>query len=79
MLFNANGDVLVAQITSKEYHDNLSFVLMPTDTVVALHKKSYVRIHKIFALEERLIEKKVSELIPSAYLQLADKIKALIS
>jgi mRNA interferase MazF len=76
---HAIGDVLVAQITSKTKNDNLSFTLSPADMTVALPKQSYVRIHKLFVLEENLIEKKVSELIPSAYSQLADKISELIA
>ena len=76
---HATGDVLVAQITSKTHNDNLSFALMATDMTVALRKQSYVRIHKLFVLEERLIDKKVSELVPSAYSQLVDRIRALIS
>ena len=75
----ATGDVLIAQITSKVYHDNLSFILSPTDVTVPLLKQSHVRIHKLFVLEERLIEKKVSELIPSAYSLLAGRISVLIS
>jgi len=75
----ATGDVLIAQITSKVYYDNLSFNLSATDVTVPLLKQSYVRIHKLFVLEERLIEKKVSELIPSAYSLLASRISALIS
>jgi len=76
---HATGDVLIAQITSKVYRDNLSFILSATDITVPLLKQSHVRIHKLFVLEERLIEKKVSELIPSAYSQLASRISALIS
>ena len=76
---HATGDVLVAQITSKIHHDNLNFALLATDMTVDLHKQSYVRIHKLFVLEERLIDKKVSELLPSAYSRLADRISALIS
>jgi mRNA interferase MazF len=76
---HATGDVLIAQITSKEKDDNLSFMLPAADMTVALPKQSYVRIHKLFVLEERLIEKKISELIPTVYSQLAAKISALIS
>jgi len=52
---------------------------MPADVSVALPKQSYVRIYKLFVMEERLIEKKVSELFPIAYSQLVDKISTLIS
>jgi mRNA interferase MazF len=76
---HATGDVLVAQITSKKKKDNLNFTLSPTDMTVALPKQSYVRIHKLFVLEENLIEKKVSELTPSTYSHLAGKISELIA
>ena len=79
VLFNNFGDVLVAQITSKVYSDNLSFKLMPADVSVALPKQSYVRIYKLFVMQEYLIEKKVSELFPFAYSQLVDRISILIS
>jgi mRNA interferase MazF len=76
---HATGDVLIAQITSKGKDDNLNFSLSGKDMTIALPKQSYVRIHKLFVLEKHLIEKKVSELIPSVYSQLALKISELIS
>ena len=79
VLFNNVGDVLVAQITSKVHQDNLSFMLMSADMSVALPKQSYVRMYKLFVMQEHLIEKKVSELLPSAYSQLVDRISLLIS
>ena len=79
VLFNDVGDVLVAQITSKIYHDNLSFKLMSSDMSVPLPKQSYVRLYKLFVMQEHLIEKKVSELLPFAYSQLVVRISALIS
>jgi len=68
------GDVVVVQITSRLRNDTLSFPLSSTDTTVALPKMSVVRIHKIFVLESYLIEKKVSELKPSVYARLIEKI-----
>jgi hypothetical protein len=59
--------------------DNLSFTLSSADMTVALPKQSYVRIHKLFVLEKRLIEKKISELVPAVYSRLATQISALIS
>ena len=72
------GDVLIVQITSKKRNDNLSFPLSDTDTTVVLPKKSYIRLHKMFVLEEFLIEKKVSALTPDAYARLISAINEII-
>jgi mRNA interferase MazF len=76
---HATGDVVVVQITSRMRHDKLSFSLCTEDTTVALPKASVVRIHKIFVLESRLIEKKVSALKPSTYARLVEKIGRVIA
>ena len=72
------GDVLIVQITSKQRDDNLNFPLSDIDTTVALPKKSYIRLHKMFVLEEFLIEKKVSALTPDAYSRLISAINKVI-
>jgi len=73
------GDVLVVQITSKKRNDKLNFPLSDTDTTVILPKKSYIRIHKMFVLEEFLIEKKVSALTSDAYEKLIAAINGIIA
>ena len=75
---HATGDVVIVQITSQLRNDKLSFVINPTDTTVALPKNSVVRIHKMFVLENHLIEKKVSSLKPEVYARLAEKIAKII-
>jgi len=72
------GDVLIVQITSKKRNDNLSFPLLDADTTVALPQKSYIRLHKMFVLEEFLIEKKVSALTSDAYVRLISAINKII-
>ena len=72
------GDVLIVQMTSKQRNDNLSFLLSDTDVTVALPKKSYIRLHKMFVLEDSLIEKKVSALTPDAYVRLISAINMVI-
>ena len=76
---HATGDVVIVQITSQLRNDKLSFPINPTDTTVALPKNSVVRIHKIFVLENHLIEKKVSALKPTVYAQLVKEIEKVIS
>jgi mRNA interferase MazF len=59
---NKTGDYLLVQITSKIKHDGLSLKLSESDlSGGVLPLKSYVRIHKIFLLNESLILKKVSK------------------
>jgi len=59
---NKTGDYLLVQITSKIKHDGLSLRLSESDfSGSVLPLKSYIRIHKIFLLNESLILKKVTK------------------
>ncbi len=58
---NQTGDYLLVQITSKIKKDGLSLILNDEDYLnLILPLKSYVQIHKIFLLNEALINKKIS-------------------
>ena len=72
------GDAMIVQITSKLNHDNLSIALTNNDVTESLPAKSYIRFHKIFVLEQRLIKGKVSSLNNSKYQELIQKINQII-
>jgi mRNA interferase MazF len=75
---HATGDVLIAQITSQHKADCLNFALADADLTVPLPKQSFVRLHKLFVLEETLIEKKVSSVLPQSYKKLSKAICKII-
>ncbi len=72
------GDAMIVQITSKLNQDNLSIELTNNDVTESLPAKSYIRFHKIFVLEQRLIKGKVSSLNNSKYQELIQKINQII-
>ena len=72
------GDIMIVQITSKLKQDNLSISLTNKDVTENLPAKSYIRFHKIFVLEQRLIKGKVSSLNNSKYQELIQKINQII-
>ena len=72
------GDAMIVQITSKLKQDNLSIALTNDDVTDSLPAKSYIRFHKIFVLEQRLIKGKVSSLNKSKYQELIQKINQII-
>lgn len=72
------GDVIIVQITSKQKQDNLSISLTNNDVTETLPIRSYIRTHKIFVLEQRLIKGIVSGLKPSKYKELIERIKQII-
>jgi mRNA interferase MazF len=58
---NHMGDYLCVQITSKVKHDGLSLPIVKGDYIKwPLPLKSYIRVHKIFLLNESFIIRKVS-------------------
>ena len=61
---HSTGDVMIVQITSKQKQDNLSISLTNNDVTDNLPTKSYIRVHKIFVLEQKLIKGIVSGLKP---------------
>ena len=72
------GDVMIVQITSKQKQDNLSISLTNNDVTENLPAKSYIRAHKIFVLEQKLIEGIVSRIKPFKYKELIQKINQII-
>jgi mRNA interferase MazF len=72
------GDVMIVQITSKLKQDKLSITITNDDVIGDLPVKSYIRIHKIFVLEQRLIKGKVSSLKTAKYQELIQKINKII-
>jgi mRNA interferase MazF len=72
------GDVMIVQITSKLKQDNLSISLTNSDVTENLPVKSYIRVHKIFVLEQSLIKGIVSRLNPTKYKELVKKIDQII-
>ena len=73
------GDVMIVQITSKLKQDNLSMPITNNDVNVSLPVKSYIRVHKIFVLEQRLIKGKVSSLKIAKYKALVQRINQIIA
>ncbi len=58
---NQTGDYLLVQLTSQVKNDTLSLSILPTDYAFRpLPLDSYVRLHKIFLLNESLILHKAS-------------------
>ena len=76
---NNTGDYLLVQITSKVKHDGLSLQLHQTDYHQhGLPLKSYVRLHKIFLLNESLIIRKVTSVKRNFLSGVASKIPELL-
>lgn len=73
------GDVMIVQITSKLKQDNLSIPITNKDVTVSLPVKSYIRVHKIFILEQKLIKGKVSSLKNAAYQDLIQRMIQIIA
>jgi len=72
------GDVVIVQITSKLKQDNLSITLNNEDITEGLPVQSYIRVHKIFVLEQSLIKGKVSSLKIAKYQELIQRINQII-
>jgi len=73
------GDIMIVQITSKLKQDKLGISISNDDVTESLPAKSYIRVHKIFVLEIRLIKGIVSRLKPSKYMELIKKINQIIA
>lgn len=77
---NKTGDYLLVQITSKSKNDGLSVNLNDTDFIIkVLPLKSFIRIHKIFLLNESLIIKKITRVSDEFRKQLTQRITELIN
>jgi mRNA interferase MazF len=73
-----SGDIMIVQITSKFKNDNLNLPLGEIDVTEPLPVQSFIRVHKLFVLEQRLVKGRVSSLKPEKYQQLVERIKAII-
>ncbi|MBN1986765.1 MAG: type II toxin-antitoxin system PemK/MazF family toxin [Prolixibacteraceae bacterium] len=72
------GDVMIVQVTSKLKPDNLSIAITNDNVTEDLPVKSYIRVHKIFVLEQQLIKGKVSSLKMDKYKELIKRINQII-
>jgi mRNA interferase MazF len=79
-LVNQTGDYLLIQITSQIKTDHLSIEINHSDFLGSpLPLESFVRIHKIFLLNESLISNRVTA-VESLFLKsLTDELQKLIS
>jgi mRNA interferase MazF len=79
-IVNETGDYLMVQVTSKIHNDRLSLPVKKVDFVDGkeLPLKSFIRLHKIFLLNENLIIYKNTALNPSAQNLIIEKITSLI-
>lgn len=77
---NATGDYLLVQVTSQVKMDHLSILIKNSDLVgKPLPLKSFVRIHKVFLLNESLILHRITSLNPSFLNLLTRELLKLIS
>ena len=59
-IVNQTGDYLMVQITSKISTDGLSIQVEDKDVLESLPLKSFIRVHKIFTISEKLILSKLT-------------------
>ena len=79
-LVNQTGDYLLAQITSQVKNDGLSLPIQSVDyATTPLQLPSFIRLHKVFLLNESLIIRKSSELKPAFHQRLMSEFQKLIS
>ncbi len=73
---NQTGDYLLVQITSKVKNDHFTLPIVTSDfsNNKPLPLPSYIRLHKIFLLNESLIISKVASVKPSFLKQVTNKI-----
>jgi mRNA interferase MazF len=77
---NQTGDYLLVQITSKFKNDELTMNLNDSDFVIkVLPLKSFIRIHKIFLLNESLIINKITRVSDKFRKNLVKRITELIN
>lgn len=77
---NQTGDYLMVQITSKVNNDGLSMNMKNSDFLIKiLPLRSYIRIHKIFLLNESLILNKITRVSDKFRKHLAIRITELIN
>jgi mRNA interferase MazF len=77
---NKTGDYLMVQITSKDKNDALSLPIRTTDYTEnkELPLKSFIRLHKIFLLNESLVVSIATSIKPDFIQKVTGKIIELI-
>jgi len=77
---NSTGDYLLVQITSKKIKDSFSFPLKRNSYVEEreLPLKSYIRLHKIFLLNQGLFAGKATELKTDVVVSVVGEIVKLL-
>jgi mRNA interferase MazF len=76
---NRTGDYLLMQITSQMLNDGLSLPIESSDYVVkSLQLTSFVRLHKVFLLNESLILRKETEVKTAFYQKIVTAFQKLI-
>jgi mRNA interferase MazF len=79
-LVNRTGDYLLMQITSQLLNDGLSLPIESSDySTRPLQLSSFVRLHKVFLLNESLIIRKETELKLSFHQKMLSAFQRLIS
>ncbi|MBO0934332.1 type II toxin-antitoxin system PemK/MazF family toxin [Fibrella aquatilis] len=77
---NQTGDYLMVQITSQFHSDGLSLPITAADFAgPALPLTSYIRVHKVFLLNESLIDRRFSAIQPGFRQTIINKLLTLIS
>lgn len=76
---NKTKDYLLVQITSKNHEDGLTISISDNDCLIPLPLKSYIRLHKVFTVNQNLILSKVARVSPNFYNRISNAIISLIS
>ncbi len=76
---NKTKDYLLVQITSKYHDDGLTVSINDSDCLISLPLKSYIRVHKVFTVNQNLILSKVAQVSPRFFNQISNEIISLIS
>ncbi|HAH54655.1 MAG TPA: hypothetical protein DCM02_05050 [Flavobacterium sp.] len=77
-LVNKTGDLLIVQITSKKHEDKLSVTINDNDCLLNLPLRSYIRVHKIFTVNQNLILSKITVLNSKPFGNISKKITELL-
>ena len=75
---NGTGDVFLMQVTSKSKRDGLSFLLENRFLSSPLPLTSFVRLHKVFTLDQKLIVAKLTSLEKSKFNEVIEAFIGLI-
>jgi mRNA interferase MazF len=73
---NETQDIIAVQITSKFIDDNFSVLIPNNSTAITLPFKSWIRTHKIFCLDKKLIQSKISTMHQDYFEMIIAKIES---